>query len=232
MAHYSDDDELELQLADLHSPSHVVDEEIGDASMLSPHRSPLSSHGGSGHLQLTALYSGVHHDNEAHEPSVLSAFGPTDLEVMADPASRYGRDSGALHDELGPDAPIPNEGCCQRWRRQHCQWMERTSTRARVLFCVLLLLVLWIPVIFVLTREASQRNSGDANPPADIPTLIDHGSTRVFGVPAPWESTPPNTLIAYVGDVSAEDSSETEALFALIRDEKPQALVIQVRRII
>jgi len=92
-----------------------------------------------------------------------------------------------------------------------------------MLLVCLLLAALWIPIIYIFARPSSGKNSSGAGGN----NLGGHGSTRVSGTPAPWEPTPPNTLIAYVGDVSVESNAATEALYVLIRSEGAEALVIQ-----
>ncbi len=167
-----------------------------------------------GILQLTTLYSGLHNEKQCEE-SFTSSFGSAlSPEAMDGPASRYGRGSGALIDEHEEaDVRQQNDG-----RGRFAFLRGERSMRCRLLLCCLILSMIWIPVIVVWSLRGGLTDD-DSSPAA---TSFDHNSTRVSGTPAPWEVTPPDTIIAYVRNVTLSD--ETKQLYELIRSEGAEAM--------
>ena len=117
---------------------------------------------------------------------------------------------------------------------------EPTSTTQSVyskmkIFFPALVVILAIILVaaLVLAIPSRTESSIDVYPNPNSPLRVScrfgsNTSTMVDGRPAPSEVTPPNTLIAYIGDVAlASQTLTTLHLYKMIKDEKPEAIVIQ-----
>lgn len=192
----SDTDELEL---DLEEPSG--------------HRSQQEGFEGTD-VQLTSLYSHDLHSSDEHDPLHTTQTQPT-MTQLEGGGMQPARSPRSLSQNLRSMGDTHEEHDTLETSRSGQKAPDRTGLvhmRCKLAIVLALLLVLWIPVIYVWTRKSSGSAAGT-------------GSVLVTGVPNPRESTPPNTLIAYIGDVGLE--STTAALYDLIAREGAQAIVIQ-----
>jgi hypothetical protein len=227
MAHFGYDSDGEDQVElDLEEPSHTRDEEIsggggggGAAAAAATGRSPNSR----SELQLSTLYAAEPHADADEREALHEGNSSNGQGLMVLPRSGVG---------VAPAASLSHsrrDGCCARaYERAGC---DRKSTRVKAMVCFMIVAVAWIPILYSLRSTGGVKHPRHA---ACFPTGRGEAqgrttnSTMVYGTPAPWETTPPNTLIAFVGDVALpEDGAATGQLYDLIRQEGAHALVIQ-----
>ena len=230
----SDDEEEQLELElDLEEAAQHEDERHG----LSGGGSGSHSSGRAAEevTQLTSLYSVEPDEHESLHDGTSSSGMKLMEQAEAlpqrtrDSNGKFGNGARAEHEE--------SSGGCSRCN--HCaDRCGSRSTRVKLLLCLFILAALWIPAVYVWhwTRSAPQHAVCLLSLPAATlagggaagSTLAGPGSTFVSGVPAPWEPTPPDTLIAYVGDVGLpEDGALTGQVYDLVAREGAHALVIQ-----
>lgn len=200
-------------LTDHDRASALSDDEL-DLEEPSGDRSQHESFEGT-QVQLASLYSHDLHSSDEHDPlqaNAMPAMAQIELgggipSARSPRALSQNRSLGDAHEDIDArDSSRSSQKAADR--------SGLSNMRCKAAVVVALLLVLWVPVLYVWTRGSSSSGSSGAS-----------GSVLVAGVPNPREPTPPNTLIAYIGDVGLEDA--TAALYELIAREGAQAIVIQ-----